>query len=288
MNRRLTIALLALLLTATASPGQDETDRLSFYIDTQFQATIGELPRLAWFLPDGAVAAQNTSSDIFLYTRSKKAQPAHLRDTLTQIEAAALRPKQHVACDLAPSGEQSVVSIYTTLARPTGTNPQVLATSKALPDLEAGFEQAPLRGRAESEVWREMHPMDADQPRLSSVIRRKGTEFFYSLAALYSGPQKEVTRTGLFLHEPNGKILAAHVEEIRGNWCDGCAMPTFADGIERIYAVENMFTAPVFAYPVLMLDTSTVEGRSIELVTFTPSREYSRHMFYEYVAGCFN
>ncbi len=287
MLRHFAILVAALLLALPAAFGQDETDRLSAYIDTQFLSTIGELPRLAWFLPDGTVVAQDTSPGIFLYTRSNKPQLAHLRDTLSQIEMAALRPKQHVACDLAPNGEQTVASIYTTLAHAAGNNPQVLSTSKVPPDLEGGFEQATLRGRAETEVWKEMQPASADQPRQSAVIQRKGAQFFYSVAALYSGPNKEVMRTGIFLHESNGKILAAHVEDIRGTWCDGCAMPTYADGIERIYVVENMFTAPAFAYPLLMLDASTIEGRSIKLVTFTPSREFSRHLFFEYVVGCF-
>lgn len=275
------------MLASTASPRQDETDRFSVYIDAQFQAAIGEPPKLAWFLHDGTVAAQHQSPDIVLYSRWDKAQAAHVKSSLSPEGIAALRPKEHVACDVSMQGEPPMMSIYTTLARPVGSNPQILSTSRALPDLEAGFEQAPLHGRAEMEVWKEMRPADRDQPRQSCLVRRKGVGFFYSLAALYSPAKKQVTRIGMFLHVPDGKIVAAHVEDIRGDWCDGCAMPAFADGIGRIYEVENMFTAPAFAYPVLMLDSSTVEGRSISLVTFTPSREYSRHLFYEYVVGCF-
>jgi len=260
---------------------------MSAYIDAQFQSAIGELPKLAWFLPDGTIAAQDTSPSILLYSRSNTVHPAHLRETLSQDEIAKLGPKYHVACDAMVKGEQPVVSIYTALAHSSGDNPQILSTSKAMPELQAGFEQVPLRGRAETEVWKQMQPSDANQPRRSAQIRRRGVDFFYSLAALYSGPEQEVTRIGLFLHAHEGKIIAAHVGNIRGEWCADCATPTFADGIERIYAAENMFTSPAFAYPVLMLDSSTMEGRAISLVTFTPSREYSRHLFYEYVVGCF-
>ena len=284
---RATILAAAVLLAIPASSGQDESDRLSFYIDSQFQAAVGELPKLAWFLPDGTVAAQDTSPSILLYSQGDRAQPAHLKITLSQEEIAALRPKYHVACDVMSQGEQPTVSIYTTLAQPVGANSQLLSTSKALPSLEAGFEKVPLRGHAESEVWREMQPADASQPRQSTVIRRKSVDFFYSLAALYSGPNREVMRMGMFLHAPSGKIMASHIGNIHGEWCDGCAMPTFADGIERVYAVENMFTTAAFAYPVLMLDASTMEARAISLVTFSPSREYSRRLFFEYVVGCF-
>lgn len=288
MFRRLPLAFAAILLAMPASRGQDQTDLFSSYIDTQFQAAVGEVPKLAWFLPDGNVVAQDTAPTIVVYSRSGTAHLAHLRNTLSQTEIAALRKTPHVACDLAPEGDPVVASVYTTLARPDGMNPQILTTAKLLPGLQAGFEKMPLRGRAESDVWKEMQPSDASQPRLATEIRRRNVDFFYSIAALYGGPNKEVTRIGLFLHADSGKVMAAHVGEIRGAWCDGCAMPTVTEGIDRIYNVENMFTAPSFAYPVLMLDATTVDGRSIELVTFTPSREYSRHLFYEYVVGCFD
>jgi hypothetical protein len=287
MIRHLAIAAAALLLAISASPGQDETDLQSRYIDSQFQAAIGELPRLAWFLPDGTIAAQDRSQDIVLYSRSERTQPAHLRASLSPEEIKELRPKHHVACDILVQGEEPVLSIYTTQARSTAQNPQVLSTGRRFPDLVAGFQQVALRGRAATEVWKQMQPTDANQPRNAAQIRRDGLEFSYSLAALYSGPEKEVTRVGLFLHAADGKIVAAHIGNVHGEWCADCATPTFADGIERIYSVENLFTAPTFAYPVLMLDTSTMEGRSISLETFTPSREYSRHLFYEYVVGCF-
>jgi len=287
MLTRHAILAAALLLAVSTLAGQDETDRQSFYIDAQFQAAVGELPRLAWFLSDGTVAAQNHSEDIVLYSRWDRTQPAHVRVPLTPEQIGDLRPKEHVACDVSMQNEPPVMSIYATLAHPTGLNPQILSTSSRFPGLEAGFEQAPLRGRAESEVWKAMEPANENEPRRSVIIRRKGGSFGYALAAVYGGPEKEVTRRALFLLADDGKLVAAHVENIRGEWCAGCKTPGYDDGIERVYDVENLFTAPSFAYPLLMLDSSTAEGRSITLVTFTPSREYSRHLFYEFVKGCF-
>ncbi len=288
MIRHLTIAAAALLLAISASLAQDETDLQSMYIDSQFQAAVGEIPRLAWFLPDGTIAAQDRSPDIVLYSRSERVQPAHLRISLSPEEIRRLRPKYHVACDVSVQEELPVLSIYTSLARPAGENPQVLSTGRPFPGLVAGFRQETLRGRAAVEVWKKMQPVDANQLRNARQIRRDGFAFSYSLAALYSGPEKEVTRIGMFLHAADGNIIAAHIGNIHGEWCADCATPAFADGIERIYSVENMFTAPAFPYPVLMLDTSTMEGRSISLETFSASREYSRHLFYEYVVGCFD
>ena len=284
--RNLTAVLgAAVVLGVSALAGQDETDRASFYIDSQFQAGVGQYPRLGWFLPDGTVAAQHVSQDIVLFSRWERTQAAHLKSQLTPEQIAGLRKDDHVACDVADKGEQPAMSIYTTLAHPSGLNPQVLTTSNRFPDMQAGFEQAPLKGRAENEVWKAMEA--AKEPRRGILIRRQGGSFEYALAALYGGPQQEVTRRGLFLLAEDGKFIAAHVENIRGEWCEGCVTPKYEDGMERVYDVENLFTAPSFAYPLLMLDSSTMEGRSITLVTFTPSREYSRHLFYEYVVGCF-
>ena len=288
MRHRTAILGAAVLLAVSALAAQDETDRASFYIDSQFQAAVGEVPRLAWFLADGTVAAPYRAQDIVLYSRWDRTQAAHVRETLTPEQIADLRPKEHVACDVAMKAEPPVMSVYSTLAHPAGLNPQVLSTSSRFQGLEAGFEQVPLKGRAAEEVWKALEAAKSNEPRRGVIVRRRGGTFEYALAALYGGPQQEVTRRGIFLLTQAGKLVAANVENIRGEWCEGCKTPTYADAMERVYDVENLFTAPTFAYPLLMVDSSTADGRSITLVTFTPSREYSRHLFYEFVKGCFN
>ncbi|HUJ40646.1 MAG TPA: hypothetical protein VLW54_08880 [Candidatus Acidoferrales bacterium] len=284
MRYRTAILGAALLVAISALAGQDETDPASFYIDSQFQEALGELPRLAWFLPDGTVAAQYRAQDIVLYSRWDRPQAAHWKASLTPEQIAGLRKNQIVACDVTDKGEPPELSTYTALAHPAGLNPQVLSTRNRFPGLETGFQQAPLKGRAAEDVWKAMEA--AKEPRRGVILRRQGGTFAYALAAIYGGAHQEVTRRALFLLTQDGKIVAAHVENIRGEWCDGCETPKYEDGIERVYDVENVFTAPSFAYPLLMLDSSTMEGRSITLVTFTPSREYSRHLFYEYVKDC--
>jgi len=61
---------------------------------------------------------------------------------------------------------------------------------------------------------------------------------------------------------------------------------TYEAGIDRLYDVENVFVIPGFPYPVLLLDTSTVEGRALSLVTFTPDGYYATYRIYEYVVNC--
>jgi hypothetical protein len=130
-----------------------------------------------------------------------------------------------------------------------------------------------------------MQPKSPQQPRSSTTIRRDGTPYSYLLVALYDGPQNEISRTGIFLLEGKGHIIATKIDDING-WCDGCAVPTSDGGIASVYSVVNMFTAPQFLYPLLMLDTSTLEGRSITLATFTPEKKYSDYLLYEYTVGC--
>ena len=57
-------------------------------------------------------------------------------------------------------------------------------------------------------------------------------------------------------------------------------------GLGRIYDVENVFVIPGFPYPVLLLNTSTVEGRALSFVTFTPDGYYAEDRIYEYVVNC--
>jgi hypothetical protein len=50
--------------------------------------------------------------------------------------------------------------------------------------------------------------------------------------------------------------------------------------------VSNLFEWAAFPYPVLLLDTSTVEGRALSLQTFTPGGRASTFRVYEYIARC--
>ena len=182
---------------------------------------------------------------------------------------------------------RSYLTITRDLSRKPGQkNHQVLYTTKELPGLQAGYTSSPLEDSIAKEVWSRMQPKSPQQPRSSTTIRRDGTPYSYLLVALYDGPQNEISRTGIFLLEGKGRIVEAKIDDINGEWCDGCAVPTSDGGIASVYSVVNMFTAPQFPYPLLMLDTSTVEDRSITLATFTPEKKYSDYLLYEYTVGC--
>ena len=280
------VAIVATLCLHHPAGAQIPNDDLGGeYIEEELVNIFGALPKLAWSLPDGTVITEGQEPQVYLYVSDRVRLARHL-SILTREQAIKLRNEHHVACDIPALGADTVFSLYTSAARSVGDSPQILATARAIPGTALGFDQGPLTGKAAKEVWTAMEPASADQPRVSGVIRRQGVTEYFSLAALYADDSKQVVRTGIFLHAANGKLLGRHREEIRGKWCDGCAMPTLADGLNRVFAIKNMLTIPGFAFPLLLADTSTVEGRSLTLETFSAEGRYSRHLFYEYVVGC--
>ncbi|MEE8200318.1 MAG: hypothetical protein V3R29_04035, partial [Candidatus Acidoferrales bacterium] len=85
----------------------------------------------------------------------------------------------------------------------------------------------------------------------------------------------------------DGQVLARTSKEASGPLCDGCPIWTYEDSLEWDFTPLNLFVFEPFPFPVLMLDTSTVEGRAITFVTFTPSGGYEEYRLYEYVVNCF-
>ena len=89
------------------------------------------------------------------------------------------------------------------------------------------------------------------------------------------------------LHDKDGKILAHELfTDLADGLCDSCAVPRFEDGMSYQYRMMNMFELSGFPYPVLLLDTSTVEGRAISFRTFMPDEHAAELRDYEYVFLC--
>jgi hypothetical protein len=275
-----------LLAVGFSSSGRAQDNQNSDYIRQRFQDAINESPKLAWVLPDYTVVADSQSPEIIVYSLSPKLENVRRRVTLGTDDSLEFAAKNHVACDLRLSEKPLSITLYDSIRKARPKNHQALHSTKQLPGLQAGYTSSPLEDSLAKEVWNRMQPKSPQQPRTAITIRRDGTPYFYSLVALYDGPMNEVSRIGTFLLTGDGQIVAAKIDDINGEWCDGCAVPTFNSGIESVFWVMNMFTAPQFPYPLLMLDTSTVEGRSITLATFSPEKRYSDYLLYEYTVGC--
>jgi hypothetical protein len=289
MDRRVAFfgAVLCLALgTVTNQNKQVREAEDKEYVYTQFRVAAGEFPRLAWALSDGTLATDSDSSEIAVYSAAPMIEVAKRYNTLPPKMTLEFAEKNRIACEARLEEKPPSFSLYKASLRYISGNPQVLATSKPLPDAKVGYRRAPLDGEASKEVWMRLRPKSPNEPRNGVVIRQDGAAFFYSIAALYGGDKQGVSLYGIFLHSVDGHVIASDITEPNGEWCDGCAAPTFADGMDAVFFVKNMYTAPQFKYPVLLLDTSTVEGRSLSLATFTPDGKFSSHLFYEYVVSC--
>lgn len=126
----------------------------------------------------------------------------------------------------------------------------------------------------------------AGQKQLIRSVQHGSGPFFYTAAATFMKDGR-LFRQGLFLEDHTGKILGRRIEDINGEeQCDGCAVLTYRDGLKLIYPIENLFLFPELPYPVLLEDSSTVEGRAIDLFSFSATGEPSLYRKYEYMVTC--
>ena len=124
--------------------------------------------------------------------------------------------------------------------------------------------------------------------RRDEAIGLDSQSAFYSLHKIWDSKSGKLSRQAIVLHGRNGAILAQKAErglEV-GPECDGCWSPTYWSRGQGENTVLNMFELPGFAYPLLLMDTSTTEGQALSLVTFTPGLEMSAFRVYEYVVNC--
>ena len=121
---------------------------------------------------------------------------------------------------------------------------------------------------------------------LDTAIEISGGSAPYSLTAAYNPSDRALFLSVIALHDSTGRVIASHFHEPEEFECDGCAPPEPSDGLFRLYPLLGGFASAGFAYPLLLLDTSTLESRGISLVTFGPHGDYSEHNVSEYVVTC--
>ena len=119
-----------------------------------------------------------------------------------------------------------------------------------------------------------MQPKAPGQLRKSYSVTQSNLDVFFTFGALYDGIRQQMSKEGIFLQRLDGTIVGAEISSVSEETaCDGCAVPTYKESLQA--DVMNLFAASAFAYPVLMLDTSTAEGRAISLTTFTDKGQFA-------------
>jgi len=250
------------------------------FVTATFRRVLGSAPRLGWFAPSGFIAEEQ-HLQVYIWSTDSVIQRVRFSRSLSDSDHAQLAAESHLACDtkgpLTEYGD-SVLDMgarqrafYTAGAPPVGTRVGMVGRTMS----------AAERARAHAVLG----PPDTSGAFLDTAFAASLSGPFYSIDAAYDS-SRVLRMVALILHDSSGAIIARQLENGFAFGCDGCDDVTYEAGIERLYDVENVFVIPGFPYPVLLLDTSTVEGRALSLVTFTPDGYYATYRIYEYVVNC--
>jgi hypothetical protein len=284
-----TVALVAWLVSALVlAPGNGSDARTQFehdedgYVAATFRRQIGELPRMGWFTPDGRFAAAERHDSLVLYADRGAPRRVAYVGPVNGVTRTQMR-ERFLSCET-----RDDEPLFAFTGAPHGPQPRALFMTRPFPgDVRGGITRVslapPLLQRIISRLgW------DAHQGiRQDEAYAVRPDSPFYSFHRLYDRMTKELTHEALTLHDVRGRLVAheqwAFTER---DLCDGCGLPTATDPGGYAYRLQNIFELPGFAYPVLLLDTSTIEGRALSLRTFSPDGRASALRVYEYAFTC--
>lgn len=299
MNSKKTAAsclILASLLIPVLVFGQEESGK---YIAELFKAAVSEEPKMAWLVPPDIIIAEEKFPDIFLYTNVREVPRAGFMKVFAKKEITAIRKKHTVACEYYVGDKFRTYYRYRPSKRPAepfGYPDKVFYTSRSLPGkVIPGYTYGVLDGKGIEAVLERLNLGGKQFLHKQFAVRPLNAKQFYSFHGFYDKKSGEIFKEAIVLHDKDGKVLANTVQDITDdNLCDGCSRPVYrndnpdAPAVDMIesFVLLNAFTFPRFAYPVLMFENTTVEGRGISLATFDPKGKYSEYRVYEYIVNC--
>jgi len=274
-------------LIASSKP-QTEPEETLAYIGDVFRSAVGSPPGLGWLLSDGTVVTEENAQEITVLAATPKVVVAPLKSIVAAESSVQFIEAHHVACNFLNESRPLQLSIYSANLPQQKPNPQVFVLQRPFPGLTAGYREFQPTKSAMAEMWKRLQPKSPGQLRKSYSVTQGDLDVFFTFAALYDGTKQGMSKSGIFLQRLDGTIVGAELSEISAVFeqtaCDGCRVPTYKEPLQG--HVMNLFRASAFAYPVLMLDTSTAEGRAISLTTFTDKGQLADYRMYEYVVTC--
>jgi hypothetical protein len=275
----------AMFLFVTHSLSQLPERSPEEYIEKIFEARIGELPRMGWFNPThGFLAQEDTAEEVNLFAAVGMPSAGRKKELVSGSELKRLRESYRVACEIEDTGHLTAFDVG------GETQPErALYTTKKMPgETRTGLVTISLDGAQMVKVNRLLGWPNQGALRRDEAIGVRPQSFFYSLHKLYNAKTGMLSQEAIVLHRKDGEILAHYLTRDldSGQLCDGCGIPSYVYADSGLYRPLNMFELPGFAYPVLLLDTSTDEGRALSLLTFTPDGKVTQFRVYEYVVHC--
>ena len=255
------------------------------YIERVFKARIGELPRMGWFDPaHGFLAQEGAAEEVNLYAPVGMPTIGRKKGLVSGSELKSLRKTYGVACELKDADHLTVFEVDGAI-----DSARALYTAKKLQgDARTGLVTIPLDGVQMLRINRLLGWPSQGALRRDEAIGVRTQSYFYSFHKLYNAKTGLLRQEAIILHGKNGVVLAHEITRSLDSDqpCDGCGIPSYVYPSSGLYRPLNMFELPGFVYPVLLLETSTVEGRALSLLTFTPQGKVTQFRVYEYVVNC--
>jgi hypothetical protein len=235
---------------------------------------------MGWFAPPDQFIGSTRHDSAFVISGAPGIERFPWRAYLDSTQRVEVSREHRVACD-APDSLSAYVS------RPVAEPIRALYAGRAFAGrVQSGARYAQLSDSALARA-RRLLVEGAPPARLfrDTAIQVAPELPVYSFHLAYDST-RTLRRAGMFLHERDGRLLGREIVATDTARCADCGDPTYDDGIRAWFRIVNAFELPGFRYPVLLLDTSTLEGRALSLVTFSPVGVASHFRQYEYALDC--
>lgn len=254
------------------------------YIEQTFQQHTGTLPKMGWFAGTrGFLATDDTAGQLTLLGAVGFPLTARKKGIIPGGSARAdIRRIYGVACEI-----DSADHLITYDAGREMDSVRTFYIPKPIDDIRRGLITAPLDPAQIANINRLLAWTDEHTLRRDEAIAVRAQSPFYSLHKLYNAKTGLLSEEAIVLHKKDGSIIGHELKrQLEGApLCDGCDIPSYWNAA-GLYHPQNMFEIPGFAYPVLLLDSSTIEGQALTLLTFTADGNLATYRIYEYVMNC--
>lgn len=251
---------------------------------TLFDSLLGDSPEMAWLVPPQTLLATARRSRLYLIVADTVMLQASFVRALTTEQHRDLMREHHVACEMT---EGVVLFEY---RMPVQVNVQrVLVTGRAIPGpVRAGMRDIALTAAQLAEADSLIGDSGLDRKDIAYAVSAGRASWAIHARFGPGGETGEVVGTALVLRDAAGRLIAA---DVRGsdhwnNVCDGCEIPTGDTDLAALYNIRMVFEVPGFPWPLLLIDTSTNEGRALSLVTVNSAGILVEYRRYEYVVNC--
>lgn len=157
-----------------------------------------------------------------------------------------------------------------------------------MPVVSSGVAVGASRDEMNREAQSRDYPVAAGLRLRVEALLSADKRYRFVQHARYASDSNEVRELGIALYSGDWRSIARQVwtHSAGASWCDGCQVPVFDSGLAAVFRYFNMLAHPDIRYPLLVLDTSTVESRTLELSTFSEDGRFARVPRTQIVIGC--